>query len=81
MDCGGCEFFWCKMFVKSLFTFIYAVHWNLKFSEISEILLRYCDMSFYLNARLALYMEIGQQMLLNGVNFELLMTSRSSVIE
>ena len=38
-------------------------------------------MSFYLNARLALYMEIGQQMLLNGVNFELLMTSRSSVIE
>ena len=37
----GCEFFWCKMFVKSLFTFIYAVHWNLKFSEISEILLRY----------------------------------------
>ena len=41
LDCGGCEFFWCKMFVKSLFTFIYAVHWNLKFSEISEILLRY----------------------------------------
>ena len=35
------NFFGCKMFVKSLFTFIYAVHWNLKFSEISEILLRY----------------------------------------